>query len=167
MTLLVYVLEGCELVDPTTFWRSQIFSLKILLARLQHCRNSGFVSLQLSSSLPNQVFAFIEIQPPKKFDLGLNRCAPGGHKFLCKQIFKTPTFAETLISSREGGERISPCESCSNQVNFDTMLIFHMLDQIQQCSVQNHNSISRITDRNKITRLRHNIYPGKPLRGRK
>ena len=45
LTLPVDALEGGELVDPTTLWRSQISSLQILLARLQHYKNSGFVSL--------------------------------------------------------------------------------------------------------------------------
>ena len=35
---------------------------------------------------------------------------------------------ETLISSREGGEGVSPCESCPNQARYATMLRFHMLD---------------------------------------
>ena len=105
---------------------------------------SGF--LQFSSSRPNQGLSFLEIQTPKKFNLGFNRCTLGRHNFLCKQIFKTPTFTETLISSREGGERISPCESCAIHASSGTMLRFHMLDQIslvfnsnsQQQHMQNH-----------------------------
>ena len=37
LNLLVYALGGGELVDPTAFWRSLIFILQILLARLHHC----------------------------------------------------------------------------------------------------------------------------------
>ena len=46
LTLPVDALGGGELVDPTAFWRSLIFSLQILLARLQHCSFSSSVSLQ-------------------------------------------------------------------------------------------------------------------------
>ena len=135
------------------FGDPQIFTLQILLARLHFCRIYGSVFLQFSGSWPNQGLSFSEIKPPKKFDPGLNRCTPGRHKFLCKQIFQIPKFAETLIYFGEKGEAVSPCESCPNQVISDTMLIFHMLDQIHLYSIQNHNSnISRITDRNTITR---------------
>ena len=97
----------------------------------------------------------------------MNICTLRGCNFLCKKIFNPPTFVETLIYFEGGGGRFSPCESCFNQVSSDTMLNFHMLDQIQQYSIQNHSSsISRITDRNTITRqTRHLSW--ETLKGKK
>ena len=54
--------------------------------------------------------------------------------------------AETLISSRGRGERVSPCESSSIQDSSETMLIFHILSYIslvfnpssQYWHMQNH-----------------------------
>ena len=101
---------------------------KTFMRYCNFCEISGSGFLHFSSLGPNQALDFLKIQPPKKFDPGLNTCALGRHNFLCKKIFQIPNFAETLISSREGGERISPCEWCSNQVSFDTMLNKHNIE---------------------------------------
>ena len=134
-------------------WLTQLLSgdpkslvFKSYLRGCNFCRISGFGIRHFSGSGPNQGLDFLKIQAPKKFDLGLNRCALGRHKFLCKHIFQIPNFVETLISSREVGERDSHCESYSIQYRFDTMLIFHMLYQIslvfnpnsQQQHMHNH-----------------------------
>ena len=120
--------------------------LKSCLRGSNFCKISGFGFLQFSGSREHQGLAFLNIQPPKNFDLGLNRCNIGRHKFLCKQIFQIPIFAETLISSRGRGERVSPCEIFPIQASFDAMLRFHMLIYIslvfnpnsQQQHMKNH-----------------------------
>ena len=146
LKLTGYALELGDLVGPLDFKISQIFTLQILLARFQFLQNCWF---QFSPSFwfkEKLGFYFPEIQQPKKFDPWLNRCALERYKFLYNNIFRIPTFEETLISFGGIGERVSPCEICSIQASSDTMLIFHMLSQIslvfksisQQQHMQDH-----------------------------
>ena len=59
LNLPVDVLGGGELVDPTSFYRSLIFSLQILLAKLQHCSFSSFVLLHFFWFTAKQGFGFL------------------------------------------------------------------------------------------------------------
>ena len=59
LTILVDALGGGDLVGPTTFWRSLIFSPQILLAKLQHYSFSCSVLLQFFWFTAKLGFSFL------------------------------------------------------------------------------------------------------------
>ena len=65
LTLPVDVLGGSDLVDPTTFWRSLIFTLQILLARLQHYRIVVLFHCSFLVHLKTKVFLSRRSNHPK------------------------------------------------------------------------------------------------------
>ena len=96
---------------------------------LRGCSSAGFLVLVFCSFLVQvQTRAWISQRFNNPNNSILGSIDALHCNFLCKQIFKTPNFVETLIYFGERGEGLSPCESCHIQASSDTMLIFHMLD---------------------------------------
>ena len=98
---------------------------------LRGCSSTEFMILVFCNFLvqgQTRVWISRRFNHPKNFDPGIIRCPLRRRNFLCNQIFQIPKFVETLISSKEEEEGVSPCESSLNQASSDTMLIFHMVD---------------------------------------